>query len=119
MSPLFLAGAAGVAAYFLLSNKSSAPTPIGPPTTVKGQSGKTWISVPMNRYGDSVSIDIRAPAGSFGPHAETRVLRFNQKGDDMANRTFIDAPPGLPGIMTKTAAADFGVPLPADVAARP
>ena len=111
--PLLLGlGGLGVAAV-LLTGKSAeaAPPPAVLPATGSGGSsgttvsknGHTWKLVPVGS-----ETDVFAPAGSWGPHGELRVLRFVIKSKMLSG-----AAAGVPQAVMDAAIKDLGVKMPA------
>lgn len=111
--PLLLGlGGLGVAAV-LLTGKSAeaAPPPAVLPATGSGggtgttvsKNGHAWKLVPVG-----TETDVFAPAGSWGPHAELRVLRYVTK-----SKLLSGAAAGVPQAVMDAAIKDLGVKMPA------
>lgn len=138
LNPLVLLGALGAGAFALLaSKKSSAATlPPGTPgtTTLPGGTvvpaptlpatpapaastgqtvsvnGHTWKLVPV-----SGGTDVFAPAGSWGPHGELRVLRFT----GTSPRVLAGVAADVPKAVLDAAMKDLGVVVPNTAPATP
>lgn len=97
--PLLLM-AAGAAALFVLKPK---------PELVTAKSGKSWRVALLSNAGGVKTYEVFAPQGSFGPHAELSVIRYQQTGADVGTRLLVGTGQGAPAEMVQTALADFGV----------
>lgn len=114
MSPLIpLLGLGGIAAL-LLSSKSEAaevpppalpatPPPAGSVGTLFSKNGHTWKLIPLS----GGQTDVFAPAGSWGPHGELRVLRFKEGSP----RTLTGKADGVPKATFDAAMKDLGVKI--------
>lgn len=111
--PLLLGlGGLGVAAVLLTGkNAEASPPPAVLPATGSGGSvgttvsknGHTWKLVPVG-----TETDVFAPAGSWGPHGELRVLRYVTK-----SKLLSGAASGVPQAVMDAAIKDLGVKMPA------
>jgi Putative peptidoglycan binding domain len=114
MSPLIpLLGLGGIAAL-LFSSKSEAavpattpalpatPPPAGSVGKLVSKNGHAWKLVTVG-----VQTDVFAPAGSWGPHGELRVLRYETK-----SRVLSGAAEGVPKQVMDAAIKDLGVKMP-------
>ena len=102
-APLALLGLGGlIGAAFLLSNKK-------PGDIVTGKSGHSWRVVMIGVTGAVKTFEVFSPAGSFGPHGELSVLRYQQTGSDMNSRKVTAVGAGVPEAMRAAAIADFGL----------
>lgn len=115
MSPLLPVLGLGALAFVLSSKKAGAtesvptlpasPAPAGAGTTVTV--GKhTWKLVPAG----SGQIDVYAPAGSWGPHGELRVLRYQEAGKA---KVLVGAAEGVPKAVLDAAMKDLKIQAPA------
>ena len=137
----------GVLALVATSKKSSAapPPPIGtppatlppgvvPPTTsvipstpapsettesktsiTGATSGKTWLVASLG----GGNYDVYAPEGSWGPHAELRVLRFQQNAATGNQRLLTAIVPNAPGEIVSAAMIDLQIAAPAPTVITP
>ncbi len=126
---IFILGAGAIAALALSSKKSAALPPGVPsgstsppppatlpatpaPSGAAGQTvsinGHTWKLVPVATGG----VDVFAPAGSWGPHGELRVLRFTQTSSS-APRVLAGVASGVPPAVLQAAMKDLAVKAPA------
>jgi len=113
MNPLIpLLGLGGIAALLFSSKADAAaieasPTlpasgaPPGAASTTVSKNGHTWKLVPLS----GGQTDVFAPAGSWGPHAELRVLRFKEGGP----RTLTGKADGVPKAVFDAAMKDLGI----------
>lgn len=118
MNPILPLAALGLGAFALLagtSKKASAATPqpaklpaTPAPATAASQSVKvgknTWKLVPV-----SGGTDVYAPAGSWGPHGELRVLRFSGSKP----RVLVGVADGVPKPVLDAAMKDLAIKTPA------
>ncbi|HEY3493834.1 MAG TPA: peptidoglycan-binding protein [Polyangiaceae bacterium] len=131
LNPLIPLAALGVGAFALLSAKKASALPPGtpsssvppaatvpslpattpPPPNAPSQTvsvnGHTWKLV-KRTDGD---IDVFAPAGSWGPHAELLVCRFKQ-GAAASDRTLAGAGKDVPKAVLDAALKDLGIKVP-------
>lgn len=117
MNPILPLGILGLGAVALLASKKSgaspAPVPTLPatsappsaPSQTVSTGGHSWKLVPLA----DGSVDVFAPAGSWGPHGELRVLRF--KGPS-GSRILVGAAEGVPKTILDAAMKDLGVKPP-------
>lgn len=141
MNPLVPVAALGAAALFFLSKKSSATEPGGstvPPGYVPPEqsplipatpppagvtkvpvtiNGHPWLLVPITGQGIA-TVDVYAPAGSWGPHEELRVCRFTQASSESA-RVLAGVAEDVPKAVLDAALVDLQIQLPAGPAAPP
>lgn len=82
-----------------------------PGDVVTGKSGKTWRVVMLPIAGSVKTYEVFAPKASFGPHDEMSVLRYSQTGSDMASRKIVGIGSGVPEVVARAAADDFGLPF--------
>lgn len=80
-----------------------------PGDLVTGKSGKTWRVVLLGVSGAVKTFEVFSPAGSFGPHGELSVLRYQQTGSDMGSRKVTAIGAGVPEAMRAAAISDFGL----------
>lgn len=117
MNPILPILGLGALAGLLLSKKSHASVPVlpnaapapGAPSTTESIGGHTWKLVRVANTPDSV--DVYAPAGSWGPHGELRVLRFAQKAGGA--RILAGKADGVPEAVFSAAMKDLRISMPA------
>src|SRR5262245_10733961 len=83
------------------------PAPSGTPSQTISVNGHTWKLVPVTG-----GVDVFAPAGSWGPHGELRVLRFTQASSS-APRVLAGVAEGVPKAVLDAAMKDLAVQTPA------
>lgn len=83
------------------------PAPSGASSQTVSVNGHTWKLVPT-----SGGVDVYAPAGSWGPHGELRVLRFTQSSSS-APRVLAGVASGVPPAVLAAAMKDLAVKTPA------
>jgi peptidoglycan hydrolase-like protein with peptidoglycan-binding domain len=119
MSPLVPLLGLGAVAALLFSNKAEAappavlpatPAPPGSGSTTVSKNGHTWKLVPLS----GGQTDVFAPAGSWGPHGELRVLRYETK-----SKVLKGAAEGVPKAVMDAAVKDLGIKMPKAPAAFP
>lgn len=102
-APALLAlGGLGLGAALLLSKKA-------PGDRLTGKSGHAWRVVMIGSAGAVHTYEVFSPAGSFGPHGELSVLRYQQTGSDTASRKVTAVGAGVPEAMRAAAISDFGL----------
>ena len=84
------------------------PAPSGSSGTTVSIGGHTWKLVTVS----TGSVDVFAPAGSWGPHGELRVLRFTQSSST-APRVLAGVAQGVPEAVLKAAMKDLAIQTPA------
>lgn len=123
--PLLALGALGALAF---SKKSSAaapgggghapapqpslpatPAPSGAASQTVSINGHVWKLVPVS----GGAVDVFAPAGSWGPHGELRVLRFSQAKTSGAPRVLAGVAEGVPKAVLDAAMKDLAIKTPA------
>lgn len=82
------------------------PAPAGSASQTVSINGHTWKLVPV-----SGGVDVFAPAGSWGPHGELRVLRFTQASSS-APRVLAGVAQGVPPAVLAAAMKDLAVKTP-------
>jgi peptidoglycan hydrolase-like protein with peptidoglycan-binding domain len=114
MSPLLPLLGLGAVAALVFSSKASAEVPASTPTlpassappgsasTTVTKNGHVWKLVPTK-----TQTDVYAPAGSWGPHGELRVLRYETK-----SKVLTGAAEGVPKPVMDAAVADLGIKMP-------
>jgi peptidoglycan hydrolase-like protein with peptidoglycan-binding domain len=116
--PLLALAALGAGAFALLSSKKAGasprpatlpatPAPSGVSSETVSINGHTWKLVPV-----SGGVDVFAPAGSWGPHGELRVLRFTQVSNS-APRVLAGVAEGVPKTVLDAAMKDLAIKAPA------
>jgi len=78
-------------------------------TTIMGKSGHPWLVADLG----GGTYDVYAPKGSWGPHEELRVLRFQQNAATGNQRILTAIVPNAPGDIVSTAMTDLSVVAPA------
>jgi hypothetical protein len=101
---LLLLGAVGLGAAVAFAQKK-------PGDVVTGKSGKTWRVVLLGSERGVKSYEVFAPSSSFGPHGELSALGYSQTGSDQSSRKITGVGAGVPAVIVKTAASDFGLPF--------
>lgn len=101
---LLLLAAVGVGAAIALKSKK-------PGDSVMGKSGKTWRVVMLGNASNVKTYEVFTPEGSFGPHGELSVLRYQQTGSDQASRKITGVGTGVPVAIVEAAASDFALPF--------
>lgn len=116
--PLLGLGAAVAFFFSKSSHAASVPTlpssapPAGAASTLESAGGHTWKLVAAG----ATTRDVYAPAGSWGPHGELRVLRFTQaasSGGAAAPRILAGKADGVPEPVFAAAMKDLRVQVPA------
>lgn len=83
------------------------PSPAGSSSQTVSINGHTWKLVPVTG-----GVDVFAPAGSWGPHGELRVLRFTQ-GSASSPRVLAGVASGVPPAVLAAAMKDLAIQTPA------
>lgn len=132
MNPLLPLLGLGAALFALTSSKKSAaatpgggsstpaapsvptvpatPAPSGATRVPVTINGHPWVLVPIT--GQNVgTVDVYAPAGSWGPHAELRVCRFTQATSE-SPRVLAGVAEGVPKQVLDAAMADLDIRVP-------
>lgn len=127
VSPLPLLALGGAAAFVLTQTKKAkastpgklpaapaptlpaAPAPSGAPSQTVSANGHAWklVQVP-----GKTEVDVFAPAGSWGPHGELRVLRYDQPSS-ASPRVLVGVAEGVPKAVLDAAMKDLKVTAPA------
>lgn len=137
MNPLVLLGALGAGLFALVSSKKAAalepgtpgtttlpggtvvPAPTLPATTPPAAgatvvpfsvNGHNWELVPITGQGIA-TVDVYAPAGSWGPHARLRVCRFTQVSSQ-DRRVLAGVADGVPKAVLDAAIKDLDIVVP-------
>lgn len=104
--------ALGAAALWWLNKKPVAAFS----TVVSSTSGRKWLTRTLGVTGSgatrTVTVEVWAPAGSFGPHLDTLVATYTQKGDDKTSRVAVSTGPSAVPAMITAAGEDFGIKKP-------
>lgn len=104
--------ALGAVALYALSRKNQAPQF----SSVQGKSGKKWLTRTLGVAGTGPSrtttVEVWAPAGSYGPHLDTLVATYNQTGSDTSSRVALSTGPNAVPQMITDAGQDFGIKKP-------
>lgn len=118
MEPLTLAalGAGGYLLYRHLTKKPGAK--LNDFQTIKGGvTGRSWAvrQTKTEGSGDSkkVTVEVWAPAGSWGPHTDLLVTTYQQTGSDKNSRVSLGTGPNATPEMVTAVGQDFGVKKPA------
>jgi peptidoglycan hydrolase-like protein with peptidoglycan-binding domain len=116
---LLLGGLAGLVTLFATGKSDAATDPVdtlpaeppalGSSSTTVTKNGHTWKLVQVK-----TATDVFAPAGSFGPHGELRVLRYVT-----ATKVLSGAAEGVPKAVMDAAVKDLGIKMPQAPAALP
>ena len=105
--------ALGVVALWALNQKSKQTAQF---STVQAKSGRTWLTrtLGVTGTGDSryTTVEVWAPAGSFGPHQQVLVATYRQKGSDTNDRVAVSTGPNAVDAMITAAGQDFGIKKP-------
>lgn len=101
--------ALGAGALFMLTRDKKYPLePIQ-----GGKTGKQWLArvASITGTGDDKQtvVEIYAPAGSYGPHVQTFVASYRQKGSDTNSRVVVQQNPNAIPQMVTDAGLDFGI----------
>ena len=109
MEPITMV-ALGAGALYLLTRKKNEAAFV----EVKGGStGRLWLSRIVSITGDGenkqVLAEVWAPAGSYGPHHQTKVVTYNQTGSDKSTRRVVSYGPNALPQMVTDAGLDFGI----------
>jgi hypothetical protein len=103
--------AIGAAALWFLNQKKAPGF-----STVKASSGRTWYTRTLGVTGSGdarvVTVEVWAPAGSFGPHLDTLVATYQQKGSDQSSRVALSTGPDAVPAMITAAGQDFQIKKP-------
>jgi hypothetical protein len=104
--------ALGAAALYFL-NRSSAPPTF---SAITASSGRKWLTRTLGVTGTGPSrtttVEVWAPAGSFGPHHQLLVATYRQTGADTNSRVAISTGPDAVASMIAAAGQDFGIRKP-------
>ena len=113
MNPLIPLALAAGGAYWYIS-RNAVPKAALPPGDTVSLGGRSWIVRGVTPTGlvGSTWVDVYAPAGSWGPHAELRVLRFTQAVAPGAPRILDGVGDGVPVAMRDAAMAAFQIKVP-------
>jgi hypothetical protein len=110
MDPLLLA-ALGAGAYYFLVHKKQPSHAFQPVTG--GVTNKPWLTRVMNVTGSGdnkrTTVELWAPAGSWGPHLQLHVATYDQTGSDKASRVATYVNETAPKEIIKAAGQDFGI----------
>lgn len=105
--------ALGAVALWALNQKSKSTAQF---STVQAKSGRTWLTRTLGVTGSGddryTTVEVWAPAGSFGPHQQVLVATYKQKGADTNNRVAISTGPQAVDAMITAAGQDFGIRKP-------
>jgi hypothetical protein len=116
MQPNLLLGLAGAGAAYWYFFMRTAQAALPPGQTVSA-GGRTWIlrdvAQPLDARGVPVVgaslVDVYAPAGSWGPHAELRVIRYAVVTAPGLPKILAGVGANVPIAMRDAAMAAFGV----------
>lgn len=104
--------ALGAGALWLLSRQNAAPTF----STVQAKSGRKWLSRTLGVTGTgparTTTVEVWAPAGSYGPHLDVLVATYKQTGSDTNSRVAVSTGPNAVPQMITDAGQDFGIKKP-------
>lgn len=111
-------GAVGAGLYWYFARPSAPPSSIASPPVITAKvtaGGHDWIvrDVPTaSGSANGSTTDIYAPAGSWGPHAELRVLRFTRAATPNAPKVLAGVGADVPVTMRDAAIAAFAITVP-------
>ncbi|HEV8548575.1 MAG TPA: hypothetical protein VGQ57_06095 [Polyangiaceae bacterium] len=102
----------GAGAVWLLTRANKAPSFV----PVQASSGRKWLTrtLAVNGTGPTrtSTVEVWAPAGSYGPHLDMLIATYRQTGSDTNSRVAISTgPSALPQQITD-AGVDFGIRKP-------
>lgn len=104
--------ALGAAALWYLSHRNAGPAF----STVQSSSGRKWLTRTLGVTGSGASrkttVEVWAPAGSFGPHQQVLVATYQQSGADTNSRVALSTGPNAVPEMITAAGQDFGIKKP-------
>ncbi len=106
----------GGAAAPPVSTLPATPAPSGTPSQTVSINGHIWKLVPVpssDGFVGASTVDVFAPAGSWGPHGELRVLRFTQTVSPGAPRVLAGVASGVPPAVLQAAIKDLAIASPA------
>jgi hypothetical protein len=104
--------ALGAGVVWLLSRSNKAPAF----SIVQAKSGRKWLTRTLGVSGTgnarTTTVEVWAPAGSYGPHLDMLVATYKQTGSDTNSRVALSTgPSALPQQITD-AGLDFGIKKP-------
>ncbi|MGB1274721.1 MAG: hypothetical protein ACPG77_03135 [Nannocystaceae bacterium] len=110
MEPITMIALAAGGLYLL--TRKGGPQP--PKAAVTGsKTGKQWLTriASVQGSGDDkiVTVEVYAPAGSYGPHHETLVTTYQQTGSDKGSRKVVSIDPRAIPQMVTDAGLDFAI----------
>ena len=121
MEPLVLAAAAATAGWYFLIHKKSPAYAFQPVTG--GVTKKPWLTrvTKITGSGDNkvTTVELYAPAGSWGPHQQLLVATYQQKGSNLADRKALSFGQFATPEMVTAAGQDFGIQKPATTVSGP
>ena len=104
--------ALGAAALYFLNRTSVAPQ-FSP---ITASSGRKWLTRTLGVTGSgparTTTVEVWAPAGSFGPHNQVLVATYRQTGADTNSRVAVSTGPHAVPEMITAAGQDFGIRKP-------
>lgn len=104
--------ALGAAALWALARSGSKPV-FSP---VQAKSGRKWLTRTLGVTGTGASrtttVEVWAPAGSYGPHLDVLVATYRQTGSDTNSRVAVSTGPSAVPQMITNAGIDFGIRKP-------
>lgn len=109
-------GTAGYLLYKRLTNEPGAK--VNDFQTIKGGvTGRSWAvrTIEVDGSGETkkTTVEVWAPASSWGPHASLLVTTYQQTGSDKNSRTTLGTGPNATPEMVTAVGQDFGVKKPA------
>lgn len=110
MEPITLL-ALGAGAIYLMTRKGQKAHPLQP--VQGGVTGKQWLTRVLSVTGSGddkvVTVEVYAPAGSYGPHHQTLVATYAQQGSDKSKRKVLAIGPDAQPQMVTDAGKDFAI----------
>lgn len=104
--------ALGAAALWFLNRTGSAPQF----SSITASSGRKWLTRTLGVSGTgaarTTTVEVWAPAGSFGPHNQVLVATYRQTGADTNSRVAVSTGPHAVPEMITAAGQDFGIRKP-------
>ena len=104
--------ALGAAALWAITQKNKQPQF----STVASKSGRKWLTRTLGVTGTgdarTTTVEVWAPAGAYGPHLDTLVATYTQKGSNTDSRVALSTGPNAVPQMITDAGQDFGIRKP-------
>lgn len=114
MDPIAALAVGGAAAYYFLVHNKKEQRAFQAVTG--GTTGKPWKTrvIDIQGTGDNKvsTVELWAPAGSWGPHLDVLVVTYQQKGSDKNSRVTLGTGPNAIAQMVSAAGQDFGIKKP-------